>query len=439
MGNNNTKTVSSVGPAVEEKKDSNEAPKLTFEDLHDRQSRDRPACGVMRTLNGEVILRGVRAPQEMDNAMWKWICTEDRRGVRNVPDDCRNQIPEVAHWYVLENVSSNQVNTIIRVADAVSSIFIRNDNDVDLDVAITGGPYNIFRKTFPAHSMQVCELFSEPLPYSAFPFADFRVTFSALPTTVLFRHLMWRKEIIFGKCNEFGVVSMPMSPGSFFYNVDGGIWTSNWPGLSIQAAQDKVDDHFAYLKGKRPASRRRVYNWSLPLSETKPGIYTFPPGHQIYSSIFVINPESRPIRLKLRPEPFRHDYLLQPGPNVFDLFWQEFWVPRDGFCPTFYFTCERSGLQIQLRCGNQCPPQKEVTTEYPETSPVLVSEFSGDAYIRSGYDLKFVSSNGRRQQAIQMILLGMHARIGSFCPFRHYFLKHELSERFLVPLIWDFL
>jgi len=353
------------------------------------------------------------------------------------PTRAMSATPEITGWWEIPAALEVDLYQFCGFADALSSLYIKNTGTEPLRIRFVVHGHLIWGKTLAVKSVgNVFEFFAEPYARCSLPFSSIYVDFSHVHYTSKIRYLLWSGEIRNARAQENPVMVMG---DNFYYACNGMLWEMFAAPLDLVPA-DLQGYLLRELNTKHvPHPRNRLYEWVRYLPEPEPGKYTLPAEPQIYSSIYVENPTDEPITLRLLPN-FRHRYILQPGTNLLELFWQEFWP--GGSTEHYYFQSRQSGLKISLRVGNQRDASVRYSQvpgpTYNETASTLISP---DYYVYrcQPHEPPKLTACYNRKDLQSTCLLGLHSRIGKDSSLRVYFQDHPLSERYLLPEIWRFL
>lgn len=358
------------------------------------------------------------------------------------------ETPEITGWREISPAALHvDLYRFIGFADAFSSLYVDNIGAEPLRIRFLAHGYLVWEKFVAPGSRQVFEFLSEPYPRGALPFSHVSVEFSHAEYRSKIRYLIWANKLSVARARENHVMIGKRTDNNLthVYFVYNGMfkplqWHNDLPAEDLQGYV------LEFLNQSHvPHPRNRLYKWVRCLPEPQPGKYILPEEPQIYSSIYVENPAPEPITLWLLPN-FRHKYILQPGTNLLELFWQEFWRGDGGDSgDNYYLQSRTSGLKISLRVGNQ----RAKSVRYPVMLPPTYNEtastlISPDYYVyRCGGGKreppKLTACYNRKDLAQSTCLLGLHSRTGKDSSLRAYFQDHPLNERYLLPEIWRFL
>lgn len=367
----------------------------------------------------------------------KFILTDTHRTATKDPA----ATPEITGWREISPASLHiDLYRFCSFADAFSSLYVDNIGTEPLRIRFLVHASLMWEKFVAPGSRQLFEFFSEPYPRCALPFSEVSVEFSHAEYRSKIRYLFWTNEIHTARMRENPVMMGKRTDNNLthvYFAYNGMFKPLQWHNdLPAEDLQGYVLS--SVLKQSHvPHPRNRLYEWVGCLPEPEPGKYILPAEPQIYSSIYVENPTDEPITLRLLPN-FRHKYTLQPGINLLELFWQEFWREGGTDGDYYYLQSRTSGLKISLRIGNQRAGSVRypvVPPTYNETARILISP---DYYVYRGGG-KLTACYNRKDLAQSTCLLGLHSRTGKDSSLRAYFQDHPLSERYLLPEIWRFL
>lgn len=355
-------------------------------------------------------------------------------------DDQMNKSSNIYHhvseWYdVTPTAPSINLHHLWRKWDELSSVFLENkspDEPLLFSLIIDGRAWN--RQTILPGMSLAFDLFLDALPLFALRFSELSIVLSHMKVQMKVRWQLRNYQYVrLTERNGYPIFFVSEGGTSRFMAQNGffkPLYGEPYYAADLPSAFAKT------LNCQLP--KLREFDW-VPVQEIKPGLYLLPAGYCIFTSLTVFLPlGTEPSRLKLRPT-FRHSYLLHPGHNCFDLFFQDFYLPASH---TSYYLEGRPGLQISIRVGwsTLCPVQKPVhPLVFTLPAPAHLITKNGWIYQRTKTEVRFLDVVNEKNASRYTCVLALHERIGQDSKLRVYFQLAELHETMLFREIWEFL